>query len=51
MRIFNLKPSREVGVLKTAVREAILDGEIPNEHDAAYQLLLERAAAMGLQPV
>jgi poly(A) polymerase len=51
MRVFNLPPSREVGVIKTAVREAILDGIIPNERDAAYRFMLEKAAEMGLQPV
>jgi poly(A) polymerase len=51
MRVFNLPPSREVGEIKTAVREAILDGIIPNEHDAAYRFMLEKAAEMGLQPV
>ncbi len=51
MQIFNLSPSREVGVLKTAVRDAILDGLIPNTHDAAYRLLLEKAGEMNLKPV
>jgi poly(A) polymerase len=49
MRIFNLPPSREVGVIKTAIREAILDGII--QYDAAYRFMMERAAAMGLKPV
>jgi putative nucleotidyltransferase with HDIG domain len=48
MEIFNIKPSREIGVLKEAVKEAILEGEIPNEYQAAYDFVLKRAGKMGL---
>ena len=51
MATFNIPPSREIGVLKEAIKEAILEGEIPNEHDAAYQYMLEKAVSMGLNPV
>lgn len=51
MDMFNLTPSREVGLLKTAIREAILDNIIPNTREAAMQFLLEKAAGMGLTPV
>ncbi|TGD58104.1 CCA tRNA nucleotidyltransferase [Flavobacterium humi] len=51
MELFNLKPSREIGVLKEAVKEAILEGEIPNEYQAAYDFVLKRAEKLGLQKV
>lgn len=51
MKIFGLTPSREVGVLKEQIKDAILDGIIPNEYDAAFAYLLDRAAEMGLFPL
>ena len=51
MEIFNLQPSREIGILKEAVKEAILEGEIPNEYQAAYEFVLKRAEKLGLKKV
>ena len=50
MRIFELTPCREVGTLESSIKDAILDGKIPNEHDAAYEFMLKKAAEMGLTP-
>ncbi len=50
MELFNISPSREVGVIKDAIREAILDGLIANEYNAAYTFMLEQAAKIGLKP-
>ena len=50
MELFGLTPCREVGALKSALKDAILDGEVPNEHEAALQFIIERAAKMGLRP-
>ena len=51
MELFNLKPCREIGVLKEAVKEAILEGEIPNEYEAAKEFVLNKALGMGLVKV
>ena len=48
MKTFNLKPSKEIGIIKEAIKEAILEGDIPNEHDAAFELMLEKGKALGL---
>jgi hypothetical protein len=50
MQIFNITPSKQVGIIKDAIREAILDGIIPNEYDAAYTFMMAEAAKIGLHP-
>ena len=49
MKAFSLKPSKEIGIIKDAIKEAILDGVIPNEQDAAYKLMLEKGIQLGLK--
>jgi poly(A) polymerase len=50
MKTFGLPPCREVGIIKTAIREAILDGNISNNFDEAYALMLNEGIKMGLEP-
>ncbi len=51
MEIFDLKPSREIGQLKEAIKEAILEGEIANDYDSAYEFMMKRAEKLGLKKV
>ena len=51
MEIFELTPCREVGDIKGAIKDAILDGIIPNEREAAYHFMIDFAASKGLKPV
>lgn len=48
MRATGMKPGREIGLIKNAIREAILDGEIPNNREAAYQFMLDKAEEAGM---
>lgn len=50
MEIFDLQPCREIGTIKNAIKEAILEGVIPNEYNAAYKFMMEQAEQMGLKP-
>lgn len=50
MRIFDLAPCKEIGVLKNTVKDAILDGIIPNDKQAALELLYSEAKKLGLKP-
>lgn len=49
MQLFNLPAGKMVGMLKNTIKEAILDGEIHNNHEEAYNLLLKKAKELGLQ--
>ena len=49
MEMFHLQPSREVGVLKQYLKDAVLDNKVENEREPLMQLLLEKAAQMGLK--
>ena len=48
---FGIQPGKMVGIIKNAIRDAILDGIIPNEHDAARKLMMEKGIELGLTPV
>jgi putative nucleotidyltransferase with HDIG domain len=51
METFGIGPGREIGIIKTVIREAILDGQINNEFESAYQLMLDEGRKLGLHPV
>jgi putative nucleotidyltransferase with HDIG domain len=48
MQTFNMQPCKEVGIIKTAIREAILDGIIENNFEQAHSIMMEKAKQLGL---
>ena len=50
MQTFGLSPCREVGLIKDAIKDAILEGTIPNEYEPAYAYMLREAEKLGLSP-
>lgn len=51
MQTFNIKPCKEIGLLKQQVKDAIWDSIIPNDHEAAFNYMLQKAAEMNLHPI
>jgi poly(A) polymerase len=51
MRTFGIPPSRQVGEIKEVITEAILEGQIPNDYESAFQLMLDEGKKHGLMPV
>ena len=49
MQTFGIGPCREIGTIKDAIKDAILDGQIPNEREAAWQMMLDIAKGLGME--
>lgn len=49
MKIFNLQPSPKVGIIKNAIKEAILDGEVSNDRESVYHFMLKKGEELGLE--
>ncbi len=50
METFGLKPCKEIGIIKNAIKEAIIDGKIPNDYEPAYRFMLKKGKELGLKP-
>ena len=51
MKTFGIPPCYDIGVIKDAIKNAILDGIIPNEREAAWQMMLDKGAELGYKPI
>jgi len=51
MKTFGIQPGRDVGIIKNAIKEAILDGKIENDYQQAYEFMIEKGKELGLKPV
>lgn len=49
MEMFDLKPCKEIGILKNAIKEAILEGEVENSYDSAYKFVVELGKSLNLE--
>ena len=49
MNLFAIKPGKEIGVIKNALKDAILDGIIPNNYNEAFKFVIEQGKKLGLQ--
>ena len=49
IKFFGIKPCREIGIIKNAIKDAILDGVISNNYDEAYKFMIEAARGLGLE--
>jgi poly(A) polymerase len=51
MKTFGIKPSKDVGIIKNAIKDAILDGKIENDYQQAYDFMIQKGRELGLEPV
>jgi poly(A) polymerase len=51
MKTFGIGPSREIGIIKTAIKDAILEGTIHNDYNEAFELMMKKGEELGLKRV